>query len=341
MTPRISIVVPVFNVERHLGACLDSLRKQTLSAIEIICVEDASTDGSALLLDAAARQDARMVVLKHASNGGLSAARNTGLRAARSPWVLFVDSDDVVSSYLCERTLAAAIRNAADAVFFGYAVFRDGQPSPSEPAAAAAVLADRTALLHRPAFAWTKFVRTDLMRTNRIEFPEGLCFEDIPVHWRLVIESKRPVLLDEPLVWYRQRTGSITYRTDWSFADGILTHDLTRDYLWNTGRWDQWKDIFLVQQLAIFAQIHAYYTLANPLLAARVNEELRTRMTPEHWNVLQQEKGLQRWKRDYLIACGRPAGVRASPKLLLPILRHRLRYPMRWLWHRLRLAFSG
>jgi glycosyltransferase involved in cell wall biosynthesis len=341
MMPLISIVVPVFNVERYVGACLDSLRKQTVSAIEIICVDDASTDGSAVLLAAAARADARVVTLKHESNRGLSATRNTGVRAAHAPWILFVDSDDLVSCHLCERVLAAAERLVSDAVFFGYAVFRDGQTPPPEPAAGVAVVADRASLLRRQAFAWTKLVRRDLMRSKGIEFPEGLCFEDIPVHWRLVLESERPAFLNEPLVWYRQRRGSISYRTDWSFADVILTHDLTRDYLRETGRWEQWKEIFLVQQLTAFVQIHAHYTVANPLLAERVNEELRARLTPEHWNVLQQESGIPGWKRDYLIACGRPTGGRTGPKLLLPILRHRLRYPLRCLWHRFRLVLNG
>ena len=236
MTPIISIIVPVFNVAHYLDACLASLRQQMISGIEVICVDDASSDGSSALLDSAARQDTRVVILKHANNRGLSAARNTGLRAARGSWVLFVDSDDLTSSHLCERVLNAATGHTADSVFFNYAVFRDGQPLPPEPAPTVPVLADRSALLRRPAFAWTNLVRASLIRSNGIEFPEGLCFEDIPVHWRLAIESERPVFLDEPLVWYRQRPGSITSRTDWSFADGILTYDLVRDYLQSTSQ---------------------------------------------------------------------------------------------------------
>lgn len=338
MTPLISIVVPVFNVERYLGACLESIFRQTLPEIEVICVDDASTDASSSVFTTAASQDSRVVLLKHRSNRGLSAARNTGLRAARSPWVLFIDSDDLVSSCVCERALAAATCHAADAVFFSYAVFRDGQPAPPEPVATASVLADRCTLLRRPAFAWTKLVRADLMRINGIEFPEGLCFEDTPVHWRLVIESERPVFLDEPLIWYRQRPGSITYGTDWSRADGILAWDIIGNYLRSTGRWEEWKDIFLANQLASFAGTHAYFALANPKLTQRVREETRTRMTAEHWNFVLHGKGLLRWERDYLIACSRPAGAPSNPKLLLPILRHGLRGPLRCLWHRLRRA---
>lgn len=336
MIPGVSIIVPVFNVERYLGQCLESLRKQTLSNIEIICVEDASTDGSGFVLESVAKLDARIVVLKHSSNRGLSAARNTGFRAARAPWILFIDSDDLVSCRLCERTLAAAKNFGADAVFYGYGVFRDGRPCPPEPALTAAHVADRQTLLRRPAFAWTKLIRSDLMRAGQIEFPEGLCFEDTSVHWRLVLESKRPVFLDEPLVWYRQRKGSITYRSDWSRADGIKTWELIGDYLRATGRWEDWKLIFLIRQLANLAQLHAYFAVANPVLTQRVREETRARMTPEHWEAVLDGKGLLRWQRDYLVSCGPPTGASSSNAPLLPVLRHHLRDSLRCSWHRVR-----
>ena len=237
--------------------------------------------------------------------------------------------------------MAAAAGHGADAVFFGYTAFRDGQPSPPEPVASAAILADRTMLLDRPAFAWTKLVRTELMRSKGIEFPEGICFEDTPVHWRVAIESERPVFLDEALVWYRQRKGSITHRTDWSRADRILAWDLIGTYLRSAGRWSEWKDIFLARQLAGFAHTHAYYAWANPTLTHGVREETRARMTSEHWNFVLRGKGLSRWERDYLIACGNPTGTGTGPRPLMPILRHRLRHPLRCLWHRLRLVFGA
>jgi len=210
----------------------------------------------------------------------------------------------------------------------------------SEFVAVVVVLADRTTLLHRPAFAWTKLVRTDLMRSNGIDFPEGLCFEDIPVHWRLVLESNRPVLLDEPLVWYRQRTGSITYRTDWSRADSILIYDRIKNYLHDTGHWEEWKNVFLSQEMTNFARMHAYYTLANPALTRRVREETIARMTADHWSIVLQGKSLSRGARDYILSRCRPEDMYASPALLLPMLRHGLRDSLRCSWHRVRHAFS-
>lgn len=331
--PKVSVIVPVYNVQRYLGACLDSLRSQTEGDIELVCVDDASTDGSHEILEAVARQDLRIKVVRHPSNRGLSAARNTGMSAATAPWLLFVDSDDLVSKRLCERVLAAAKETDADAVFFTHAAFDDGSAPPPEPPERKAQAADRLALLRRPAFAWTKLVRAELLRAKGITFPEGLCFEDVPVHWRLALESERPVFLDEPLVWYRQRAGSITYRTDWTRADGLKIYDLVREQLRASGHWEQCRSGFLQAELANFANTHAYYALANRTLVARVREEARHRMTPEHWEVAQAGAGLLAWQRDYVLARCRPQGVPFDPSLILPTLRQALRDPLRRLRH--------
>lgn len=332
--PQVSIIVPVYNVERYLGACLDSLRTQTLADIEILCVDDASTDESATLLADVARHDLRIKVLRHPVNRGLSAARNTGIKSAAAPWALFVDSDDIVSRRICERTLAAAAKNQADVVFFTHAAFQDGQPLPPEPLAVEAQLADRRALLRRPAFAWTKLIRTELLRTKDIQFPVGLCFEDVPVHWRLALESARPVFLDEALVWYRQRAGSITYRTDWSRADGLQIYDLVRNHLHDSGQWEVCRSLFLQAEMANFANTHAYYALANSALVGRVREESQRRMTRLHWDAALLGDGLLGWQRDYILSRCRPDEVNGSLRLLLASMRFTLRDRLRRLFHR-------
>lgn len=331
--PQVSVIVPVYNVERYLGACLDSLRAQTVADIEIVCVDDASTDGSSALLAEAAQQDPRIKVLRHPANRGLSAARNTGLHAATGPWILWVDSDDLVSRRICERTLAAASLTAADVVFFAHAAFVDGRSPPPEPGVVTPVPADRRALLHRPAFAWTKLARAELLRAKGIEFPEGLCFEDVPVHWRLALESAAPAFLDEALVWYRQRAGSITYRSDWTRADGIKVYDLVRDRLRASGQWEAQADLFLQAELANFANTHAYYTLANPALVCRVREEAVRRLTADHWAAALAGDGLLGWQRDYILSRCRPPAVAFGPSLFLPALRQALRGPLRRLRH--------
>jgi glycosyltransferase involved in cell wall biosynthesis len=302
MSPQISIVVPVYNVQAYLAACLDSILAQTTKDFEVICVEDCSTDGSPSILQSYSQKDSRIRVIRHARNSGLSAARNTGIDESRGEWVLFVDSDDVVSKTLCERTLAAAREVEADVVFYGHTAFRDGEPPPGEPARAKPVPADRRALLARQAFAWTKLVRRDLLIARKVRFPVGLCFEDVPVHWRLALESARPALLDEAHIGYRQRSGSITYRKDWTRADGLKIYDLIATQLRESGNWDDYATAFRIAEMRNFAATHAYFELANPNLIPRVVSEVSSRMSCKHIELAKSRPGISGWQRSLALA---------------------------------------
>ena len=113
-SPLISIIVPIYNVEAYLPACLDSLRRQTLQDIEIICVNDASPDGSLSVAEAYAQRDSRIIVISHTHNQGLGAARNMGVENATASYILFVDSDDVVSPEMAEKLYTLLVSNNAD-----------------------------------------------------------------------------------------------------------------------------------------------------------------------------------------------------------------------------------
>lgn len=122
---KISVIVPVYNVEAYLPKCLDSLLVQTLKEIEIICVNDGSTDRSAYILDSYKRQYEQVRVFEQ-HNQGLSAARNTGLQAARGEYVHFCDSDDWLRPETLADAYEKAIKDAMDVVFFGGQSFNDG-----------------------------------------------------------------------------------------------------------------------------------------------------------------------------------------------------------------------
>ena len=105
--PTVSVIVPVYNVEKYLCCCLDSILAQTFTDIEVLLVDDGSTDGSGAICDEYARKDSRVRVF-HKANGGVSTARNLGLDEAVGKWIMFVDSDDKVDSAICERLLEHA-----------------------------------------------------------------------------------------------------------------------------------------------------------------------------------------------------------------------------------------
>ena len=115
--PKVSIIVPVFNLQDYLGRCLDSILAQTMNETEILIIDDGSTDDSGKIADQYAEKDSRITVI-HKRNGGLSEARNTGVDAASADYIMFVDSDDWVDPLFCEMPYQAAIRNDADLVYF-------------------------------------------------------------------------------------------------------------------------------------------------------------------------------------------------------------------------------
>lgn len=120
--PFFSIIVPVYNTEQYLGECLDSLRAQTFDDIEIICVDDGSSDGSPAIIDAYAAEDSRFMAI-HRSNGGVSNARNVGLDAASGEYVIFVDSDDFIVADSCARLHTLIRAESPDIVVFGGETF--------------------------------------------------------------------------------------------------------------------------------------------------------------------------------------------------------------------------
>lgn len=117
--PGISIVVPVFNAEKYLRHCLDSLINQTMQDIEIICVNDGSKDNSLMILQEYAKCDKRIILLDQ-SNGGVSVARNNALKKVSGEYYMFLDSDDWIEANTCEVAYNSAIRENADCLMFSY-----------------------------------------------------------------------------------------------------------------------------------------------------------------------------------------------------------------------------
>ena len=118
--PKISVLIPAYNVERYVARCLDSVIGQTFPDLEIIIVNDGSTDGTASIIDEYAARDSRIQVINHPENCGLMWARKTGVEASTGDYLMFVDSDDALKPEACERLYSVAVRSEADLVISGY-----------------------------------------------------------------------------------------------------------------------------------------------------------------------------------------------------------------------------
>ena len=128
-SPHISVIVPVYNTEKYLSRCLDSICGQTYRNLEILCVNDGSTDGSAAILDAYAAKDPRIRIFNQ-PNAGLAAARNTGLQQAKGKWITGVDSDDYLEPDAYEYALKTEAEDV-DIICFGTnIIWKDSPPLP-------------------------------------------------------------------------------------------------------------------------------------------------------------------------------------------------------------------
>lgn len=215
--PLISVIVPVYNVEGYLDACLDSIKQQTYQNLQIIVVEDCSTDRSQQVL-VPHLSDPRITCIQHVKNSGLSAARNTGMAVATGEYMMFVDSDDIIDMNLVQACLQGALESAADVVLLSVKPFQDGELVQVVP-----VLESRAHSWKPIAqaeyfkyehFAWLKFMRTQLIREQRLEFPVGQYYEDWPFHWQTGFVAAKIVVISDGYYNYRQRGDSITGSCD-------------------------------------------------------------------------------------------------------------------------------
>lgn len=205
--PLVSIVIPVYQVKPYLRACFDSVRAQTHQELDVVVVDDGSTDGSGAICDEYGMIDPRFRVI-HQRNGGLSSARNTGVGAALGDYLAFVDSDDVVAPQFVERLLSANADVAQCFFCTDEALLASGgmgfeRLAPRE--AAERLQYDATGAY---TVAWNKLYRRATW--GSLQFPEGRQHEDEFVTYRAFWEASSVAVTEAPLYYYRQRPGSIT-----------------------------------------------------------------------------------------------------------------------------------
>ncbi len=209
----ISVIIPVYNVEKYLPKCLDSVISQTYKQLEIIIVDDGSTDNSGIICDEYALRDNRIIVF-HQVNGGLSAARNTGLDIAKGEYVMFVDSDDYVEPTFCEKPLRIAIREQVDIVSFGYfqigkqstIVNKTNKPRIVRSSEAIKISITLDDVIH--GYVWNKLYNRNLF--DEIRFPIGRTFEDQGVNYLLYNSANFIYISDVVLYHYCRRDNSIS-----------------------------------------------------------------------------------------------------------------------------------
>lgn len=313
-TPKISVVVPVYNTGAYLRRCVDSVLSQTVSDYEIILINDGSTDDSGTVCEAIA--DAHnCIVTVHQPNGGLAAARNTGLLHARGEYVLFLDSDDVyLRDDAFEKLLAAASTHAADVVCFDYVrVNAAGTHAPVSAGKSADITGAKSAAVPRMLWenlytssACLKLISHTLLADNALRFPLDVRSEDVPFSLRLLQLAQKPIFLAQALYGYTVRDGSIT-----NSIDARVVTDTLR--LLRAMRLCVQEDDPLREHYLAYVAFQYCTLLVNACLA-------RPATTQEAWRDIAAQRDLLRYDGNKIVRmvrmCASVCGIRLTARLL-------------------------
>jgi glycosyltransferase involved in cell wall biosynthesis len=235
MDDLLSVIVPVYNVKNYLSRCLESIINQTLEKIEIICINDGSTDGSEKILEDYSGKDKRIKVV-HQKNNGLSSARNAGIKYATGKYISFVDSDDYLNKE-CYSLCIPLFKMGIDVVSFSAKVVVEGdyvkQNSDDyyyQVHHTNVVSVTPLVLKDENVSAWNKIYRMDIIKKNNLQFPVGFFYEDAEFYWKYMSFVRKAYFLPVPLYNYVRRRGSIMSIT-FSGTDKAIDHLKIMDHL--------------------------------------------------------------------------------------------------------------
>ena len=246
--PKISVIVPMYKVEKYIDRCLETIKDQTFKDFEVLIVDDGSPDKSAELADKFTKADERFI-LYHKINGGLSDARNYGLDRAKGEYIVFIDSDDCIHKDYLKVLYDECVNNGADIAYcnFRHSFFMSKLILPSFSFIKQGVFDTETALnmlisdkyLH--SFAWNKMYKKSLFIDNHITYPK-IYFEDVATSPRVFLHAKKIAVTRKSLYYYEKRGGSIMATMDMRKVNHLLLSILfIKNYICLQGEYDKYK----------------------------------------------------------------------------------------------------
>lgn len=281
--PKVSIVVPVYNVAAYLEKCVASVLAQTERDYELILVDDGSTDESGALCDTLGGRDPRIRVI-HQENRGLGGARNTGIEAASGEWLLFIDSDDWIDPDTLKKALTAGEDAGAALVVFGFRTVDEqgralGSFQEALPKGAGFSPKERKdAFLIAPC-AWNKLYKRELFLRTGVRYPSRVWYEDIRTTLKLLCQTGTMVCADFVGYNYLQRSGSIMNSGNLQRNREIIdAFDDLLPWFSEHGLLDVYRE-----ELCYLTAFHVYFTASVRVLRAEQADRAltRDRLLPE------------------------------------------------------------
>jgi glycosyltransferase involved in cell wall biosynthesis len=263
ISPKISVIIPVYNVEEYLEECVRSVMNQSLKDIEIILVNDGSPDGCPKIMDKLAAEDERIRIINQ-ENSGLSAARNAGYRSSNGEYVHFLDSDDYIKDGMYQEMYEYATKNDLDLVKSNLGFIDDVYPTKIPPSPSKKIFSykDCPEYFRFVSPCASLYKRTLLEKTDL--FPIDMTYEDRPFNWQTIIFSKKIGNVNKIYYMYRaSRPGSIM-----SSRDGNVKHfeafkaiDLIKSFLLKYSLMDGLKIEYVKEQLRVFSMLIDIYAI--------------------------------------------------------------------------------
>ena len=290
--PKVSVIVPVYNVEKYLDRCLDSLVNQTLQEIEIIVINDSTPDQSQIIIDKYMNLYPNKVFSYIKPNGGLSDARNYGMSKMKGDYFGFVDGDDYVEYSMFEKLYERATQEEADVTTCD---FYWTYPNRLQRATDGPYTNERELLTKMMPTVWNKLYKKSWFDSLDIKFPVGLRYEDSSFSIRLAPFIRKLAYVNEPLVYYVQREDSITYTQNYKVGDMLTVFNDIFEFYQKHHLYNQYQSELEYLTLK-------YFLGSSFLRAAQIQDKnTRKAILKEGWDLL--NKRFPTWRKNqYLLS---------------------------------------
>jgi glycosyltransferase involved in cell wall biosynthesis len=264
----VSVIVPIYNLSKYLIPCIESIINQSYTNIEIILVDDCSTDDSYFIMKAYAELDSRIKLLQNDKNSGISVARNNGMAIAKGKYIAFVDGDDWVHVSYIKTMLLVLLEKNVDLCVTSVLLYHDRKETVLTQQSIyydnillanlynekinPDIMINNIGLVSDMAYA--KLYRADIIKEHQIVFPTGLCYEDIVFNLQYLYYSKYAVVIPDRLYFYRiNRQGSIQYSSRKAF-DILKVFQIIEAFLLQKGVYNKFKQPFIKFKVSTIAK---------------------------------------------------------------------------------------
>lgn len=288
--PKVSVIVPIYNVEKYLEKCINSLLSQTLEDIQIILVNDGSKDNSGNIAKEYEKNNKDRVIYVEKENGGLSDARNYGLKYATGDFVAFLDSDDYIEKNAYEEMYNKAIEENADYVECDFIwefpnKIRVDKQYPYKN--------KKEMLSFVRVVAWNKLIKRQLITDNNLEFPKGLRYEDVEFTYKLIPFINKFAYVDKPFIHYVQREGSIANVQNERTAEIFTVLDNVIEFYKKNNIYEEYRDELEYN--------YARYLLCSSLkrMCKIKDKTIREKLLTESWERL--NSNFPNWKENVIL----------------------------------------